>query len=88
MSGSVEIKRSPEDVIRYVAEPSRRRERQDAVERIEDVRSTAEGVGTRVRKTRRIQGTCGPSPGRSPTVILGAAVRCMESTVQCVLGSS
>lgn len=57
ISGSVEIRRSPEDVFRYVADPSNRPQWQDAVERIEVVRTTPEGVGTWVRETRRIQGT-------------------------------
>ena len=51
----VEIKRSPQDVFLYVADPTQRPNWQDALEHIEVVRTTPEGVGTRVRETRRIQ---------------------------------
>jgi uncharacterized protein YndB with AHSA1/START domain len=53
----VEIKRSPQDVFLYVADPTQRPNWQDALEHIEVVRTTPEGVGTRVRETRRIQGS-------------------------------
>jgi uncharacterized protein YndB with AHSA1/START domain len=54
---SVEIARSPDDVFRYIAEPTRRPEWQDAVETVKVERLTPEGVGTRVRESRRVQGT-------------------------------
>jgi uncharacterized protein YndB with AHSA1/START domain len=57
ITSSVEIRRSPQDVFRYVADPTARPEWQDALEHIEVVRTTPEGVGTRVRETRRIQGS-------------------------------
>ena len=57
VKGSVEIERSPDDVFRYVADPSIRPDWQDAVERIEVVSTTPDGVGTQVRETRLIQGT-------------------------------
>lgn len=57
VKGSVEIERSPDDVFGYVADPSHRPDWQDAVERIEVVSTTPEGVGTQVRETRVIQGT-------------------------------
>jgi len=57
VTGSVEIKRSPQEVFVYLADPSRRPEWQEAVERIEMVEGTPEGLGARVRETRTIQGT-------------------------------
>jgi uncharacterized protein YndB with AHSA1/START domain len=54
--GSIEIRRSPEDVFNYIADATQRPQWQDAVEKIEVLRSTPEGVGTRVRETRRVQG--------------------------------
>jgi len=53
----VEINRTPHDVFLYVADPAQRPSWQDALEHIEVVRTTPEGVGTRVRETRRIQGS-------------------------------
>ncbi len=57
IAGSVDIDRTPEDVFGYVADATRRPEWQDAVEKIEVRRSTPGGVGSRVRETRRVQGT-------------------------------
>jgi uncharacterized protein YndB with AHSA1/START domain len=52
----VEIKRNPQDVFLYVADPTQRPKWQDAIEHVQVVRETPEGVGTQVRETRRIQG--------------------------------
>jgi uncharacterized protein YndB with AHSA1/START domain len=56
ITGSVRIRRTPEDVFDYVADPARRPEWQDAVQRIDIEHRTGEGRGTRVRETRRVQG--------------------------------
>jgi uncharacterized protein YndB with AHSA1/START domain len=53
----VEIRRSPQDVFLYVADPTQRPNWQDALEHMKVVRTTPEGVGTRVRETRRLQGS-------------------------------
>ena len=82
----VEIKRSPQDVFLYVADPTQGPNWQDALEHIEVVRTTPEGVGRRVRETRRIQGSSRTSRGRSPNTIPGAAMRSKESTIQSELG--
>jgi|SRR5450631_3782801 uncharacterized protein YndB with AHSA1/START domain len=57
ITSSVEIKRSPQDVFLYVADPTQRPKWQDAIEHIEVVLTTPEGVGTQARETRRIQGS-------------------------------
>lgn len=56
ITGSVQIHRTPEDVFDYIADPTRRPEWQDAVQRIEVEHRTGDGRGTRVRETRRVQG--------------------------------
>jgi hypothetical protein len=58
--GSVRISRTPDDVFDYIADPTRRPQRQDAVQRTDIERRTAAGRGTRVKETRRV-------PGRSMT---------------------
>jgi uncharacterized protein YndB with AHSA1/START domain len=56
ITSSVEIKRTPQDVFAYIADPTQRPRWQDAIEHIEVVQATPEGVGTQVRETRRVQG--------------------------------
>jgi uncharacterized protein YndB with AHSA1/START domain len=56
ISGSVRIRRTPQDVFDYIADPTRRPEWQDAVQRIDVESHSAEGRGTRVKETRRVQG--------------------------------
>src|SRR5947209_413191 len=56
ITGSVLIRRTPEDVFDYIADPTRRPEWQDAVQRIEVEHRTGDGRGTRVKETRRVQG--------------------------------
>ena len=53
--GSVQIRRSPQEVFDYVAAPMQRPHWQDAVVSIEVEHMTPAGVGTRVRETRRVQ---------------------------------
>jgi uncharacterized protein YndB with AHSA1/START domain len=53
----VDIERSPQDVFRYVADPTQRPQWQDAIEHLEVIVTTPGGVGTQVRETRRIQGS-------------------------------
>ena len=56
VTGSVRIRRTPEDVFDYIADPTRRPEWQDAVQRIVIESQSGDGRGTRVRETRRVQG--------------------------------
>jgi uncharacterized protein YndB with AHSA1/START domain len=56
ITGSVRIRRTPEDVFEYISDPTRRPEWQDAVQRIDVEHPAREGQGTRVRETRRVQG--------------------------------
>jgi len=56
ITGSVRIRRTPEDVFDYIADPTRRPEWQDAVQRIDIEHRTGQGRGTRVKETRRVQG--------------------------------
>jgi uncharacterized protein YndB with AHSA1/START domain len=56
ITGSVRIRRTPEDVFNYIADPTRRPEWQDAVQRIEIEDSPGDGPGIRVKETRRVQG--------------------------------
>lgn len=57
VSGEIDIGRGPAEVFSYVADPRRRPEWQDAVEKIEVETTANDGVGTRVRETRRVQNT-------------------------------
>lgn len=56
ITGSIRIRRTPEDVFGYIADPTRRPEWQDSVQRIDIEHQTPEGRGTRVKETRRVQG--------------------------------
>jgi uncharacterized protein YndB with AHSA1/START domain len=55
-TGSVRIRRTPQDVFDYIADPTRLPEWQDAVQRIDVERDSGEGRGTRVKETWRVQG--------------------------------
>lgn len=54
--GQVDIRCAAGDVFAYIADPSRRPEWQENVERIEVERAVPGGLGTRVRETRRVSG--------------------------------
>jgi uncharacterized protein YndB with AHSA1/START domain len=82
----VEIKRSPQDVFLYVADPTQRPSWQDALEHIEVVRTTPEVLEHGCVRHVVFRVPHAPSPGRSPNTIPGAAMRSKESTVQSELG--
>jgi uncharacterized protein YndB with AHSA1/START domain len=54
--GSIEIARSTEEVFRYAADPTRRREWQETVRAVEVGTPGRVGAGTRVRETRAVTG--------------------------------
>jgi hypothetical protein len=82
VSGEVDVGRGSGEVFDYVADPTRRPEWQVAVEKIEVETAPAGGVGTRVRETRRVQGSSRTFTWEVTDTILAGNGHFVESRVR------